>query len=158
MVVEVVWGSSSLWGMPAYEGGHILGAVAWDFELDLQDKARQDVVDARPVDMFAAGRVPTAVNLPPERIMDAEGNTQIGWQTPTIHADGTFKSMAELEALVRQKGVTPDQQIITYCVLGGLSTHLWFVLTQLLGYSQVREYDRSWAEWSNLPNVPIEVG
>ena len=47
-------------------------------------------------------------------------------------------------------------EIITYCVRGGLSTHAWFALTQLLGYTNVREYDRSWREWGNLEDTPIE--
>ena len=47
--------------------------------------------------------------------------------------------------------------MITYCVLGGLSSHAWFALTQLLGYPDVHEYDRSWAEWGNLIGVPIET-
>ncbi len=51
-----------------------------------------------------------------------------------------------------------EKEIITYCLRGGLSTHAWFVLTQLLGYPDVREYDRSWAEWGNLPDTPIGKG
>jgi thiosulfate/3-mercaptopyruvate sulfurtransferase len=55
-------------------------------------------------------------------------------------------------------GITADKEIITYCLRGGLSTHAWFVLTQLLGYPDVREYDRSWAEWGNLPDAPLVKG
>jgi thiosulfate/3-mercaptopyruvate sulfurtransferase len=65
-------------------------------------------------------------------------------------------SVGELRALFDSVGVTADNDIITYCVRGGLSTHAWFVLTQLLGYRNVREYDRSWVEWGNLEELPIE--
>ncbi|MCJ7519607.1 MAG: sulfurtransferase, partial [Anaerolineaceae bacterium] len=58
--------------------------------------------------------------------------------------------------LFSKKGVVPSQNIVTYCVRGGLSTYMWFALTQLLGYPNVREYERSWAEWGNLADTPIE--
>lgn len=66
--------------------------------------------------------------------------------------------MEELFTLVEDLGITPDKTIVTYCVRGGLSTHAWFVLTQLLGYPDVREYDCSWAEWGNAADLPIERG
>jgi thiosulfate/3-mercaptopyruvate sulfurtransferase len=121
-------------------------------------------VDARPEDMYTGensagmahgGHIPTAVNVPAGRIMDAEGKFQ-GWQTPTTNSDGTFKSLDELRALFGDKGISKDKNVITYCLRGGLSTHMWFALTQLLGYSNVREYDLSWAEWGNLENAPVE--
>jgi len=59
-------------------------------------------------------------------------------------------------ALAEGLGIKPGKTITTYCVRGGLSTHAWFVLTQLLGYPHVREYDRCWAEWGNLSGVPVE--
>jgi thiosulfate/3-mercaptopyruvate sulfurtransferase len=106
--------------------------------------------------MERAGHIPTAVNVPASMITNSEGKFQ-GWQTPTTRSDGTFKSVEELRALFAEQGVVPDIAIITYCVRGGLSTHLWFVLTQLLGYTDVREYDRSWVEWGNVKDVPIET-
>jgi thiosulfate/3-mercaptopyruvate sulfurtransferase len=124
----------------------------------------QMIVDARPVEMYTGentagmqrgGHIPTAVNVPAAPISDADGKLQ-GWQTPTTRGDGMFKSVEELRALFSEKGITPDKNIVTYCVRGGLSTHVWFTLTQLLGYPNVREYDRSWAEWGNLADTPIE--
>jgi thiosulfate/3-mercaptopyruvate sulfurtransferase len=121
-------------------------------------------VDARPADMYTGenaagtaqgGRIPKAINVPATPIVDAAGEF-LGWQTPTTNNDGTFKSVDELRSLFAENGITPDKNIITYCVRGGLSTHMWFALTQLLGFPSVREYDRSWAEWGNLENVPIE--
>jgi len=124
----------------------------------------QMLVDARPTDMYTGentagmqrgGHIPTAVNVPPAPITDTDGKFQ-GWQTPTTRSDGTFKSVEELRALFSEKGITADKNVVTYCVRGGLSTHMWFALTQLLGYPNVREYDRSWAEWGNLTDAPIE--
>lgn len=113
------------------------------------------LVDARSAEMYSGGHVPSAINVPASPILSADGEIQ-GWQTPTTHSDGTFKSVDELRALFASSGVTPDQNIVTYCVRGGLSSHMWFVLTQLLGYPNVREYYSSWAEWSNLQDAPVE--
>jgi len=135
-----------------------------DYVLGAIGQKGQAIVDARPIDMYTGentagmqrgGHVPTAVNIPASPILNAEGNFQ-GWQTPTTRSDGTFKSVEELRALFSENGITPDQNIVTYCVRGGLSTHMWFALTQLLGYPNVREYDHSWTEWGNLADVPIE--
>jgi len=113
------------------------------------------IADARSVIMYTDGHIPWAVNVPASPILDAEGH-MAGWQTPTTRSDGTFKSVEELQAMFSENGVMPDKNIITYCVRGGLSTHMWFVLTQLLGYPNVREYDRSWEEWGSLLDAPIE--
>jgi len=122
------------------------------------------LVDARPEDMYSgennagilhSGHIPSAVNMPATRILNPEGEFA-GWQTPTTNSDGTFKSTDELRALFTEKGINKEKHIVTYCVRGGLSTHMWFVLTQLLGYSNVREYDMSWEEWGNLENTPVE--
>ncbi|MEA2497193.1 MAG: thiosulfate/3-mercaptopyruvate sulfurtransferase, partial [Thermoleophilaceae bacterium] len=71
--------------------------------------------------------------------------------------DGTFKSRDELQDLYTTKGViSDDKPIITYCRIGERSAHTWFVLHELLGRGDVRNYDGSWTEWGNLVNVPIE--
>ena len=62
----------------------------------------------------------------------------------------------ELKALYERKGITPDKDVIAYCRIGERSSHTWFVLTYLLGYHNVRNYDGSWTEWGSMVNVPIE--
>ena len=122
------------------------------------------LVDARPEDMYTGenpagvargGHIPTAINMPATRQLDEQGGF-VGWQTPTTDRDGTFKSFDELQKLFFEKNISPGKTIVTYCLRGGLSTHMWFVLTQLLGYSNVIEYDRSWLEWGNLEDTPVE--
>jgi thiosulfate/3-mercaptopyruvate sulfurtransferase len=88
------------------------------------------------------GHIPGAVNIP--------------WSTAVNEADSTFKSREELEKIYQEKGITPDKEIVAYCRIGERSSHTWFVLTYLLGYSGVRNYDGSWTEWGNLVNAPIE--
>jgi len=87
------------------------------------------------------GHIPGAKNIP--------------W-SKAVNEDGTFKSAAELTELYQSQGVMPDKEIVAYCRIGERSSHTWFVLTYLLGYPSVRNYDGSWTEWGNLVNVPIE--
>lgn len=88
------------------------------------------------------GHIPGAINIP--------------WATATNEADSTFKSADELRALYQSQGITPEKEIIAYCRIGERSSHTWFVLTHLLGYPQVKNYDGSWTEWGNLVDAPIE--
>jgi thiosulfate/3-mercaptopyruvate sulfurtransferase len=89
------------------------------------------------------GHIPTAKSIP--------------WGTAANPEDGTFKPAAELRKIyAEQNGIGPDQEVIAYCRIGERSSHTWFVLTYLLGYPKVRNYDGSWTEWGNLVDVPIE--
>ena len=127
-----------------------------DYVLNVISQDGNTIVDARSMNMYTeGGHIPTAVNIPALPILDVTGDVQ-GWQTPPTRSDGTFKSVEELRALFSEKGLKSDKNIVTYCVRGGLSTHMWFVLTQLLGYPNVREYDHSWEEWGNVAEVLIE--
>ncbi|NAZ83261.1 sulfurtransferase [Kineococcus sp. R8] len=73
--------------------------------------------------------------------------------------DGTFKPRAELEAIYQQeKGLDPADDVIAYCRIGERSSHTWFVLSALLGFPTVRNYDGSWTEWGNSVRVPIVRG
>ena len=90
-----------------------------------------------------AGHIPTAASIP--------------WAT-AVRDDGTFKTADDLRALYTGKGITPDKQVTAYCRIGERSAHTWFVLRELLGYEDVKNYDGSWTEWGNLVDVPIEKG
>jgi thiosulfate/3-mercaptopyruvate sulfurtransferase len=71
--------------------------------------------------------------------------------------DGTFKSADELRTIYeREQGLNPTDDVIAYCRIGERSSHTWFVLTYLLGYQKVRNYDGSWTEWGNAVRAPIE--
>jgi thiosulfate/3-mercaptopyruvate sulfurtransferase len=83
------------------------------------------------------------------------GAASIPW-AQAVQEDGTFKSREALEELYGNKGVLDDQPIIAYCRIGERSAHTWFVLHELLGRDDVKNYDGSWTEWGNLVNVPIE--
>ena len=85
------------------------------------------------------------------------GAASIPW-AQAVREDGTFKSKDELEELYGGKGVLGGEPIIAYCRIGERSAHTWFVLHELLGKEDVKNYDGSWTEWGNLVDVPIEKG
>jgi thiosulfate/3-mercaptopyruvate sulfurtransferase len=83
------------------------------------------------------------------------GAQSIPW-AKAVRDDGTFKAADELSELYGGKGVTGDKEVRAYCRIGERSAHTWFVLRELLGYENVKNYDGSWTEWGNLVDVPIE--
>jgi thiosulfate/3-mercaptopyruvate sulfurtransferase len=87
------------------------------------------------------GHIPSAASIP--------------WAS-AVQDDGTFKTADALRELYGGKGVTPEKEITAYCRIGERSAHTWFVLRELLGYPDVKNYDGSWTEWGNLVDVPIE--
>jgi thiosulfate/3-mercaptopyruvate sulfurtransferase len=85
------------------------------------------------------------------------GAASIPW-AQAVKEDGTFKSAEDLKELYGGKGVLDGPSIIAYCRIGERSAHTWFVLHELLGREDVKNYDGSWTEWGNLVGVPIEKG
>jgi thiosulfate/3-mercaptopyruvate sulfurtransferase len=85
------------------------------------------------------------------------GAASVPW-AQAVKEDGTFKDADDLRELYGGKGVTNGGPIIAYCRIGERSAHTWFVLHELLGEQDVKNYDGSWTEWGNMVNVPIEKG
>ena len=86
------------------------------------------------------------------------GARSIPWAR-AAYADGSFKNAAELRAIYEtEHGLAPTDDVVAYCRIGERSSHTWFVLTYLLGYQTVRNYDGSWTEWGNAVRAPITVG
>jgi len=85
------------------------------------------------------------------------GAASVPW-AQAVREDGTFKPAGELSELYGAKGVTNGADIIAYCRIGERSAHTWFVLHELLGRDDVKNYDGSWTEWGNMVAVPIEKG
>ncbi len=92
---------------------------------------------------YVAGHIPGAANIP--------------W-SQAANEDGTFKSIDELRDLYAAKGITADGTVIAYCRIGERSSHTWFVLSELLGFPSVKNYDGSWTEYGSLVGVPVEIG
>lgn len=85
------------------------------------------------------------------------GAQSVPWARAINPEDGTFKTAQELRAIYQEeKGLKPEDDVVVYCRIGERSSHTWFVLTHLLGFPKVRNYDGSWTEWGNLVGVPIE--
>ena len=85
------------------------------------------------------------------------GASSVPWARAVNPDTGEFKNAEELKAIYEGEiGLAANDDIVVYCRIGERSSHTWFVLTQLLGYPTVRNYDGSWTEWGNSVRVPIE--
>ena len=118
---------------------------------------RLHLVDVRSPKEFT-GEITAPPEYPTEHAQRGghiPGAKNIPW-AQAVRDDGTFKSREELDELYRSHGIVPSAPVYTYCRIGERSSHTWFVLTYLLGYPDVRNYDGSWTEWGNLIRTPIE--
>ncbi|MCA9929261.1 MAG: sulfurtransferase [Anaerolineales bacterium] len=121
-------------------------------------QADQPLVDVRSPQEFS-GELLHMPGSPQEGALRGghiKGAENVPWSR-AVAEDGTFKTAVNLRAIYEgEKGLSPDNSVIAYCRIGERSSHTWFVLTYLLGYPNVRNYDGSWTEWGNLVGVPIE--
>ncbi|RMG66189.1 MAG: sulfurtransferase [Calditrichaeota bacterium] len=121
-------------------------------------EARKPLIDVRSPDEYT-GKLLHMENYPQEGALRGghiPGAKNVPWSR-AVQEDGTFKSADELRAIYeKEAGLKPDDDVIVYCRIGERSSHTWFVLTYLLGYKNVRNYDGSWTEWGNLVRAPIE--
>ncbi len=116
------------------------------------------MVDVRAPAEFS-GELLAPANLPQEgsqRGGHIPGATNIPWLTAVNEDDGSFKSVEDLQAAYQGKGITGDAPTVAYCRIGERSSHTWFVLSQILGYDNVTNYDGSWTEYGSIVGAPIE--
>jgi thiosulfate/3-mercaptopyruvate sulfurtransferase len=120
-------------------------------------KRNEAWVDVRSPEEFR-GELLAPPHLPQEQAQvpgHIPGAANVTW-SKAAKDDGTFKSADELTELYRAEGITPDREVVTYCRIGERSSHSWFVLSELLGFGSVKNYDGSWTEYGSLVGVAVE--
>jgi thiosulfate/3-mercaptopyruvate sulfurtransferase len=114
------------------------------------------LVDVRsPAEFNGEVIAPPGMTETAQRAGHVPGAQSVPW-AQAANEDGTFKSLDELKQLYQSKGITPEGPVIAYCRIGERSSHTWFVLKELLGYPDVKNYDGSWTEYGSVVGVPIE--
>ena len=155
MVTEVPTYSASNYRAPARSDRQIRAFFA---EVREHVQRRGKLVDVRSPDEYT-GKKLHMPDYPQEGALRGghiPGAKSVPWAR-AANADGTFKSADELRAIYeREQGLQQSDDVIAYCRIGERSSHTWFVLTHLLGYDKVRNYDGSWTEWGNSVGAPIE--
>ena len=118
-------------------------------------KKNVKLVDIRSADEYS-GKIfaPAGFQELAVRAGHIPGAENIAWGL-NVNADGTFKTVAELKKLYADKGIDGTKSIITYCRIGERSSLTWFVLSEILGYNDVKNYDGSWTEYGNSVGAPI---
>ncbi|MGH7945165.1 MAG: sulfurtransferase [Opitutaceae bacterium] len=123
-------------------------------------KARRPLIDVRSLKEYT-GELTHMPEYPQEGVLrggHVPGARNVPWKT-AANDDSTFKTHDELRKIYTDNlGLKPGDDIIAYCRIGERSSHTWFVLTYLLGYKNVRNYDGSWTEWGNTVRSPIAKG
>ena len=129
-------------------------------DVRLHQREGKPMIDVRSPDEFT-GKKLHMPEYPQEGAMRGghiPGAKNVPWAR-AANPDGTFKSAEELRAIYEgEKGLKQGDDVVAYCRIGERSSHSWFVLTYLLGYKKVRNYDGSWTEWGNAVRVPIAQG
>ncbi|MCW2504234.1 MAG: sulfurtransferase [Actinomycetia bacterium] len=118
-----------------------------------------NLVDVRSPDEFS-GKLLAPAHLPQEQSQrpgHIPGALNVPW-SKAANEDGTFKSDDDLRKLYGEEGLDDSKDTIAYCRIGERSSHTWFVLKELLGHQNVKNYDGSWTEYGSLVGVPIELG
>ena len=131
---------------------------AFQHEVLQHVKAAKALVDVRSPEEFTGERLhmPDYPNEGALRGGHIPGARSVPWAR-AANEDGTFKDAAELQSIyIEEQGLSPAEEVVAYCRIGERSSHTWFVLTYLLGFRNVRNYDGSWTEWGNSVGVPIE--
>jgi thiosulfate/3-mercaptopyruvate sulfurtransferase len=119
----------------------------------------KNLVDVRSPDEFS-GKILAPAHLPQEQSQrpgHIPGAINVPWSR-AANEDGTFKSDEELAKLYADAGLDGTKETIAYCRIGERSSHTWFVLQELLGHKNVKNYDGSWTEYGSLVGAPIELG
>jgi len=119
----------------------------------------KNLVDVRSPDEFS-GKILAPAHLPQEQSQRAghiPGALNVPW-SKAANEDGTFKSDEDLATLYAEAGLDNSKETIAYCRIGERSSHTWFVLRELLGHENIKNYDGSWTEYGSLVGVPIELG
>ncbi|APE33073.1 sulfurtransferase [Nocardia mangyaensis] len=119
----------------------------------------KNLVDVRSPDEFS-GKILAPAHLPQEQSQrpgHIPGAINVPW-SKAANEDGTFRSDAELAELYKDAGLDGEKETIAYCRIGERSSHTWFVLQELLGHQNVKNYDGSWTEYGSLVGAPIELG
>ncbi|MCH9730614.1 MAG: sulfurtransferase [Actinomycetia bacterium] len=118
-----------------------------------------NLVDVRSPDEFS-GKILAPAHLPQEQSQrpgHIPGAINVPW-SQAANEDGTFKSDEKLAKLYAEAGLDGGKETIAYCRIGERSSHTWFVLQELLGHTNVKNYDGSWTEYGSLVGAPIELG
>ena len=122
----------------------------------LERPAATALVDVRsPAEFNGEVIAPPGMTETAQRAGHVPGAQSIPW-AQAANEDGTFKSPEDLRQLYGNKGITADKDVVAYCRIGERSSHTWFVLKELLGFNNVKNYDGSWTEYGSVVGVPIE--